>query len=61
MCAVCFAQASVYVGGALGGLQVMATRVKAKRLTAVGNDDEPESVSPDEGDASQPEALASAT
>jgi len=31
MCAACVAQGITYVGGALGGLQVMAARAKAKR------------------------------
>lgn len=31
MCAVCVAQGITYVGGALGGLQVMAARAKARR------------------------------
>lgn len=35
MCAACVAQGIVYVGGALGGLQVMAARAKARR----GGDD----------------------
>lgn len=31
MCAACVAQGVTYVGGALAGLQVMATRARAKR------------------------------
>jgi hypothetical protein len=31
MCATCVAQGVAYVGGALAGLQVMATRAAAKR------------------------------
>ena len=31
MCAACVAQGVTYVGGALAGLQVMASRARAKR------------------------------
>ena len=32
MCVNCVAEGIVYVGGALGGLQVMAVRARSKRL-----------------------------
>jgi hypothetical protein len=35
MCAACVAQGITYVGGALGSLQVMAARAKAKRQPKV--------------------------
>ena len=46
MCVNCVAQGIVYVGGAVGGLQVMAHRARHKRLAqeqepgATGADDE---------------------
>lgn len=41
MCAACVAQGIAYVGGALGGLQVMAARAKARRVTAQISDEAP--------------------
>jgi hypothetical protein len=40
MCAACVAQGIAYVGGALGSLQVMAARAKARR-TGVDPPDTP--------------------
>lgn len=41
MCAACVAQGITYVGGALGSLQVMAARAKAKRKKPEEREEEP--------------------
>ena len=42
MCVNCVAQGAVYLGGAVGGLQVMAARARHKRLAQEAADPAPD-------------------
>jgi hypothetical protein len=53
MCAACVAQGIAYVGGAVGGLQVMAARAKARRRSNEPQQDE-EATSPERSDEPAP-------
>jgi hypothetical protein len=62
MCATCVAQGVAYVGGALGGLQVMAARARSRRSrSAPPSGPDPGSTSADgqPPDSLEPQATAS--